>query len=213
MQPPYFHVSTKRTICVKACSRPSVVVSSIPMPRPLTELEGCVLGVFVRSGPCTPYFVRKEFLNSYVPLWSGSAGAIYPLVNRLKKAGLLEVASGRGRLEGSRRFRITKKGRDVLRTWLNSPAEPSVIGPPADPIRNRIEFLISLTPRARNAFLLEVEVRISKQLDRMEREIESHDRADYFEFLAVTATIASAKARLEWVKECRMLLGRKKLLD
>ena len=47
-----------------------------------TELEAAVLGVVWQDGPCTPYAIRQHFLESPAPRWSGSAGAIYPLVRR-----------------------------------------------------------------------------------------------------------------------------------
>src|SRR5262245_13459166 len=48
--------------------------------RNLTELEGTALGVIWAGQPCTPYRVRRVFLDSPSPSWSGSAGAIYPLI-------------------------------------------------------------------------------------------------------------------------------------
>ena len=55
----------------------------------LTDLEQAALGVVWRDGPCTPYQVRKQFLDSPTPSWSGSAGTIYPLMRRLEDMGLV----------------------------------------------------------------------------------------------------------------------------
>jgi len=41
--------------------------------RQLTELEGCVLGLIRQRGSCTPYTIRRVFLKSPTPHWSGSA--------------------------------------------------------------------------------------------------------------------------------------------
>ena len=61
------------------------------MPRTTSELEGAVLGVIWQEGPCTAYTIRKQFVASPSPQWSGSAGAIYPLVRRLEKKRLLAL--------------------------------------------------------------------------------------------------------------------------
>src|SRR6476659_7226575 len=55
----------------------------------LTELEQCVLGVIWRDGPMTAYEIAALFTKSLSPYWSGSAGAIYPVVQRLRKRGLV----------------------------------------------------------------------------------------------------------------------------
>ena len=75
--------------------------------RALTELEGTVLGLVWARQPCTPYRVRREFTDSPSPYWSGSAGAIYPLMARLESAGLLRSAPHATGERGSRRYRLT----------------------------------------------------------------------------------------------------------
>ena len=43
------------------------------------------MALIAENGPATPYAVRKDFLDSPTPQWSGSAGTIYPLVARMQK--------------------------------------------------------------------------------------------------------------------------------
>ncbi|HZE88705.1 MAG TPA: PadR family transcriptional regulator, partial [Verrucomicrobiae bacterium] len=57
----------------------------------LSELEGATLGVVWSEQPCTPYAIRRVFQTSPSPFWSGSAGAIYPLVERLETRGLVRA--------------------------------------------------------------------------------------------------------------------------
>jgi DNA-binding PadR family transcriptional regulator len=57
----------------------------------LTELEGSVLGMIGVKGPCTPYALRREFLDSPSQYWSASSGAVYPLVLRLEERGLIRL--------------------------------------------------------------------------------------------------------------------------
>src|SRR3954451_8504709 len=101
--------------------------------RKLTELEGCVLGLVWANGPCTPYTLRKEFLNSPSPDWSGSAGAIYPLIERLEKRKLIRSAQHADGLRLSKRYELTASGLSKLRLWAGPPLTQDLLGVPADP--------------------------------------------------------------------------------
>ncbi len=54
-----------------------------------TVLELVILGVFHKKTSSTAYAVAKEFTTSPSSHWSGSAGAIYPIVERLSERGYL----------------------------------------------------------------------------------------------------------------------------
>ena len=66
----------------------------------LSEIEACVLALVSEDGPATPYAIRKIFLDSPSPQWSGSAGTIYPLIERLSRRKLIH---SKLRLTGKRR--------------------------------------------------------------------------------------------------------------
>ena len=74
--------------------------------RELSELEYVVLGVVRQEAPCTPYVIRQVFAHSPSSYWSGSAGAIYPLVRRLERRGLLESTERRRGSRTSRECRL-----------------------------------------------------------------------------------------------------------
>lgn len=116
--------------------------------RALTELEGTVLGVVRLRQPCTSYRVRREFTESPSPYWSGSAGAIYPLMTRLERAGLLRSTAESTGSRRSREYRLTAAGRAALVRWLGPPVPPEVVGVPPDPLRTRVPFLEALPPAA-----------------------------------------------------------------
>src|SRR5262252_1915289 len=105
--------------------------------RRLTELEGAVLGVIARSSPCTPYRVRRVFLDSPSPYWSGSAGAIYPLLRRLEQRGLLTSRKRRTGRRAALAYTLTARGTQAFRAWLQPPWPTVVTGVPADPLRTR----------------------------------------------------------------------------
>jgi DNA-binding PadR family transcriptional regulator len=53
----------------------------------LTDLEGAVLADVATRGTATSYAVAQTFSQSPSEYWSGSAGAVYPLVKRLTATG------------------------------------------------------------------------------------------------------------------------------
>src|SRR6185436_18926108 len=72
-----------------------------------TDLEQTVLGIVWRDGPCTPYHVRSVLLRSPSSHWSGSAGAIYPLVKRLEARGLARSRAVRTGRRAGREVELT----------------------------------------------------------------------------------------------------------
>jgi DNA-binding PadR family transcriptional regulator len=169
--------------------------------RKLSELEGCVLGVVWANQPCTSYFIRRAFLDSPSPYWSGSAGAIYPLVERLERHGLIqseERMTGRRR---SRHYVLTDAGHKGLHGWLK-PLPDLVVGVPPDPLRTRVEFLEALPKKQRVAFLADAKKRVQAHI----REVEEHARKErtsgkLYAYLAARGTLKMLRARLDWLGE------------
>jgi DNA-binding PadR family transcriptional regulator len=162
----------------------------------LTELEGCVLGNVREMGPCTPYAVRREFLASTTPYWSGSAGAIYPLIKRLEKRGLLRAVRRTGDRRGGTLYALTAAGGRALGRWLGPPFSPLTTGTPPDPVRTRVGFLGQLTPGRRRAFLAAAEADLSRQLAAGDRA-----PADEYDRWAIRGWRLMTEARLAWVRE------------
>lgn len=168
--------------------------------RPLTELEGTVLGLVWVFQPCTPYRVRRDFLDSPSPHWSGSAGAIYPLMTRLERAGLLHSGAHATGGRGSRRYSLTPAGRRALQRWIGPPLAAEALGVPPDPLRMRIASLALLPPARRRRWLREVMAGVRAQLERtMRDEQDVRPGAARFDFMRDGA-LAMQKARLEWLR-------------
>ena len=176
--------------------------------RGITELEGCVLGIIGIKGPCTPYAVRKEFQQSPTPFWSGSAGAIYPLIGRLVRRELIKEASTTNDARGSKLYILTVKGGETLKLWLNQPTSPIVFGNPPDPLRNRIEFLGFLTPQKRKSFLAKVRATLEEHLAVMVKDSEECDRSNYFDYLSSRGAVLAMQARLKWIVEITEILDK-----
>src|ERR1700745_3373896 len=115
----------------------------------LSEIEGCVLGLLAVDGPATPYAIRKVFLESPSPQWSGSAGTIYPLIERLLRRKLIRSKicfTGKRR---GRTISLPTAGSRALGLWLSIPIPEWVAGVPPAPLRTRVRFLGAISPNQR----------------------------------------------------------------
>jgi DNA-binding PadR family transcriptional regulator len=169
----------------------------------LSELEGCVVGHLWKYGPCTAYAVRKELLASPSSHWSGSAGAIYPLLERLEKRGL--VAS-RKTARGDRQhwlYELTKTGREFLLGWLAPSLDPDLVSIAPDPLRTRIYFLGALPPRRRSAFLAQARAKLIRHMAALKDATET----DEFDRLANRGAVRLARARVAWLEDVERALA------
>jgi DNA-binding PadR family transcriptional regulator len=169
--------------------------------RQITELEGCVLGLVWANGPCTPYQVRREFLKSPSPHWSGSAGAIYPLMERLEKRGLIRSTAQAAGRRKSKGYTVTAAGLRKLRAWAGPPLAVELLGVPADPLRTRLRFLEALTPEQQLLFLAEAERGLVEQVRIVEADHARRATEGPMVRLMTKGAVTSLRARLEWIRE------------
>lgn len=120
----------------------------------LTNLEGAALAEIASCGTATSYAIAQAFARSPSEYWSGSAGAVYPLIKRLAARGLLEpsaaAAGKRQRLD----YQITAAGRAALEQWLLDAQGAAGMG--FDPLRTRLGHLHLVSPEQRQLFLDQV---------------------------------------------------------
>jgi DNA-binding PadR family transcriptional regulator len=154
--------------------------------------------------PCTPYQVRKVFERSPSPHWTGSAGAIYPLIRNMESARL--IASQRhkvGRRIG-RRYSITPAGRRTLQKWLQRATTEKTIGVPLDALRTRIGFFAVLSPSARIKLIGKVQEQLAKHIKTIRAECRRRRvSGDIFSYLAMRGALLSLQARQVWLQEVR----------
>lgn len=164
-----------------------------------TELEGCVLGIVHTRGRCTAYVVRKELGTSPSAYWSGSAGAVYPLLDRLAQRGLLNTHETKWGSRTRRAFSLSPRGLVALRAWIG-PALPSWAGSATfDPIRTRLLFLDAL-PRSRwPRFVREARHEVARALDDMRRLLKAANALSGLEQWGLRGGIAELEARLQWL--------------
>lgn len=169
---------------------------------PVTELEAAVLGVVWRDGPCTPYAIRQHFRESRAPRWSGSAGAIYPLVQRLERRGLLRSKhSVRGK-RGQRDYRITPRGIADLREWIKAPPGGTNAALVHDPLRTKVFFLEAL-PREEARSLVSDSIGALRQEAVQAKEDcrkSANDKCP-FSHLAARNAFLLTRVRIRWLNE------------
>ena len=166
---------------------------------PLTELESCTLGVIRQYQPCSTYRVRSEFARSTTTAWSASAGSIYPVIDRLVRAGYVRI-HGRSRdARGRRDLALTRRGARVLRDWIMN-LDPSLARATPDPIRSRVCFLDQLSSDGDRHELLALAEELTGA---MIRELRAEERTpgDVTEMdrLAAIGSRLQLEARLTWL--------------
>lgn len=180
-----------------------------PAARSLTELERCVLGVVWLHEPCSAYTVRRDFLTSTSAYWSGSAGAIYPVLERLEALGLVRATELPWGSRTKKEYRVSPKGRRELEAWILPPLESWTAAPTFDPVRTRLVFLELLEPAERRAFIAEAERNLRDKIDearrlRPKKEAEM-SRFDYYSFIG---TIFELEGRLRWLRWVRRQIAK-----
>lgn len=118
-----------------------------------SDLEGFVLGLVWQFGPVSPYEVRQIMLDSPSTQWSASTGAIYPLMRKLERTGLVKGRSERKGKRASRSYAVTPAGVTRLRSWLGPPLSREAVSVVYDPLRTRARFLGVLRPEQRGEWI------------------------------------------------------------
>ena len=113
------------------------------MASPLTEVEGAILSEIAHRGNTTAFRVRRAFELSPSVEWSGSAGAIYPAIRRLRDRGLIG-GEATGDRRATVRLSLTEAGDAAMRDWACDPERASSVG--IDPFRLRAGIWTLLAP-------------------------------------------------------------------
>ena len=161
-------------------------------PITLTELEGSVLTEICHRGQRTSFQVRRAFQQSPTSSWSGSAGAVYPAIERLAVAGLVhsELQTG-GR--GTRLLSLTVNGEAALLSWAQDTARAGALG--ADSFRLRVGLWRTLTAPAQLAFITKMREQILVELV----VLNGREDLDPIEVVGNRMAILQQQLRLDWL--------------
>ena len=176
--------------------------------RELSELEGVVLGLISLSGPCTAYAIRTTLLKSPNSRWSGSAGAVYPLMRRLEYGNLCISKTFKTGKRSGKNYELTEKGRECLRRWLGPPLTKEATGLLSDPIRTRLSFISALSRNDQQDFLFEAKTIIHSHVDRSEEECKrNRETGNTVDYIVSRGALLLSRARLEWIEEVEKLMS------
>lgn len=125
----------------------------------LTDLEGAALAEIAKRGAATSYVVTQAFAGSPSEFWSGSAGAVYPMIKRLAARGLLQGEAGSTGRRARQEYRLTDQGMAALLDWLLDCDRAAGLG--FDPLRTRLVHLDLVPAPQRQQFLEGVQSRFA----------------------------------------------------
>ncbi len=167
----------------------------------LKELEGAVLGFVYRSGPCTAYQVRQFLRDSPSSHWQGSAGSIYPLLERLERDGLIAGADDQTDGRARRELSVTSNGKSALKEWIKAGSQEDLIAQVSDPVRTRMFFWDVLTPREQKALAEEMLRELEAFLALSEDRLKCIKGAPLSVRLGAKGAVLTNRARVQFMKE------------
>jgi DNA-binding PadR family transcriptional regulator len=170
----------------------------------LTELEHVVLGIVWKDGPCTAHAIRMHTITTRNSRFSGSPGAIYPVMRRLEFRGLVSCdldCSGR---QLRRTYTTTYDGRAALRSWLKAACPVQRSDVLQDPVRLRIYFLEALPMFRRRTVLEAMEQGLGEQMEDLVDDLgDDADRGETYRLLATRGAITVCRAQRRWIQGVR----------
>lgn len=158
----------------------------------LTELEGAVLTEIGYRGNHTSFQVRRAFERSPSSSWSGSAGAVYPAISRLERAGFIAARPGPSR-RGTRLLSLTESGQAALEAWFSDAEAACAIG--ADPFRLRAGLWETLPAQRRRAVVAAMTAAVHAEMSKLE----NRDDLDPVEAIGNELARAQQQMRLDWL--------------
>ncbi len=167
--------------------------------RKLSHLAYIALGVVAERQPCSGYTVMKDFQSSSSTYFSGSAGAIYPLMRRLEEDGLTKVERTKAGSRTRRTYTITEKGRVALEAWLASPIPDDEVAFLVDLLRTRVLFFERLTKQQRRKFVKDCREQLRQRIAVTQGKIAKTEGLTQFEVVTLKSVLMVDEARIKWL--------------
>lgn len=160
----------------------------------LTEQEATVLALVQRAGPLTGHQVRRAFERSPVTNFGTGQGSIYPIIHRLKAAGLVAAEPLNGRARGAEQLRCTPEGASAVREWVLMLREADLLL--EDPVRTRTLSFELLTRDEQIQWLSSLHDALKAKLQQLDDIAEAEDMP-YKAFVLENARL-TIEARRKW---------------
>lgn len=167
--------------------------------RKLSHLAYIALGVVAERQPCSGYTVMKDFQSSSSTYFSGSAGAIYPLMRRLEEDGLTKVERSKAGSRTRRVYTITEKGRQALEAWLSSPIPDDEVAFLVDLLRTRVLFFERLSKQQRRKFVKDCREQLRARIARNSKKVVDGDGLTAYERVTLQSVLMIDETRLKWL--------------
>jgi DNA-binding PadR family transcriptional regulator len=169
-------------------------------PDSLTTTEGAVLGL-VAFGEASGYDLARLAASSVAHIWTPSQSQIYKTLPRLAARGLTRTREieQRGRPDKAV-YRITRKGRSVLRRWLDEVDDEPTSGRVVFPLK--LFFCDFASPGTAQAHLAAYRRYLVRRLERYE-ELRADDRLVESDLpgLVLRHGIVRVSATLDWIDQ------------
>lgn len=158
----------------------------------LSHHESHVLATILRWQPTTAYFVRKSLERGLASTFSSSPGSVYPVIERLKKRGLIHAAPVETDGRRTEQIGCTEQGIAAVRDWVRriDPADAL----PEDPWRTRMA----------HAALLDADERLAWMVDMREAAERQREALAGRDALAVDDCHAAALENAKMLNEARL---------
>ena len=175
----------------------------------LSELEGVAIGIIQKQQPCTAYSIRMKLQKSPSSHWRGSAGSIYPLLDRLEGEGLVTSQQDTQGKRGRKLLSTTEKGKMALVTWIKNLQQDDLIADVFDPVRSRIFYLDAMSDKQQLEFAKQTLAALEGHLNQAEAYLAQRPIAnDLSEHLGALGGFVNAQSRVALIKEVLKLLGK-----
>jgi DNA-binding PadR family transcriptional regulator len=168
----------------------------------LSTTEQSVLGLLLTYGEHSGYDLKRAAEEGVGYVWTAAKSHIYAVLPRLVEGGYATVRTvAQERRPDKQVYRITKKGEEAFRRWLEEPVDERA--------GSRSPFLLKLffgNHMSREALVAHVERRRAEAAKALAefREIEEEIRDDeqsYYGYVTLRWGLAEAEALIRWADE------------
>lgn len=161
----------------------------------LTDHEGTLLALVARAEPITAYQIAKVYEESPVSNFNTSKGKIYPMIRRLREAGLLKAKAVRSDARGTELLETTKTGRNAIRAWVKEVRPTHLL--PEDPLRTKLQSLDLLTRDEKIEWIAELKLQLLRKLEAVEQY--GREVSVPYQDLVHDNAVKSIRSRMDWL--------------
>jgi DNA-binding PadR family transcriptional regulator len=168
--------------------------------------EYVLLGLLAQR-PVHGYDLHERIQRDLGQIWQISLSQTYNILKRLEAKGFI-IGEGQEQKKAParRRFRLTPAGRRRFKAWLKTPAEPS-----ARAIRveflTRLYFTYAIKPQAASS-LIDTQIAATQAgLAHLTEMLATLPPGQTFSRLGLELRLRQLTSMLEWMAECRTILG------